>query len=504
MIGLVVAEEQRRAGELVAAALVRSVGPHTVVQGSEGESITVSIGDVDIGRAARSKRVHFGALPADLRRRLGAEDVAPLDPAGYRAPPAATYSSSESGYAVQYGSRARVLGGQEWRRPFARYDFADEWNNLGYGAIASGAPEWDIGEPVLVAEQVELAAITDASGRRRASYAALLQTDDEAVLWFNRPVGPIDSFEWRLVESFLSSFAAAELPIVPVIGEIPAGFDTLVSARLDCDEDIESAREIWDAYDGMGTPLSLAIHTRLLESGVVPPLLLEASRRSGVVLAHSATHAANWGGSREGAQREANLSADAIEQATGSRPSYAVSPFHQTPPYAIDGLVDAGFAGCIGGSISGDPAFNMARSGRPAGALAGFVGLSGQCMLHGDCLLEGDAIRHYRQAFDLAFESGTAFFYLDHPFSSRYQYGWRDESQRIGAHRELLAHIGRRATRPLFLSAGDAMDFVAQRAATTVRASGDGFAIETVEGAALQVSVEFGGQRHRVSDRMVL
>jgi len=503
VIGLVVAEDQRRAGELVAAALVRSVGPHLVVPGSGGESITVSVGDVDVGRS-RSKRVHFGRLPADLRRMLGAEDLAPLDPAEYSAAPAAPYQSSESDYAVQYGSRAWLLGGETWRRPFARYDFADEWNNFGYGAIASGAPDWDIGEPVRVAEQVELAAINDASGRHRASYAALVQADDTAVLWFNRPVGPIDSFEWRLVESFLSSFGAPALPIVPVISEIPAGFDTLVSARLDCDEDIESAREIWDAYDGMGTPLSLAIHTRLLESGAVPPLLVEASQRSGAVLAHSATHAANWGGSREAAQREASLSAEAIERATGMRPSYAVSPFHQTPPYAIEGLVDAGFAGCIGGAISGDPAFNMARSGRLAGAPAGFVGLSGQCMLHGDCLLEGDPISHYRQAFDLAFESGTAFFYLDHPFSSRYQYGWRDEAQRIGAHRELLAHIGRRATRPLFLSAGDAMDFVAQRAATTVRASGDGFEVEAVEGAGLQVGVEYGGRQHRVSGRMLL
>jgi hypothetical protein len=504
VIGLVAAEDQRRAGELVHAALVRSVGAQLVAAGSSSEAIVFTVGDVDIGRVSRSKRVHFGRLPIELRRRLGVVDAEPLDPAGYRAAPAATYHSSESGYAVQYGPRARLLGGKQWRRPLARYDFADEWNNLGYGAITAGSGTWDIGEPVLVAEQLELAAITNQQGRRCASYAALLQTDDEALLWFNRPVGPLDSFEWRLVEVFLSSFGTPDLPIVPVISEIPAGYDTLVSARLDCDEDIESAREIWRAYEEMSTPLSLAIHTRLLEGGAVPPLLREAAERPGAVLAHSATHPANWGGSREAARQEARASADAIERATGQRPTYAVSPFHQTPPYAIGGLVDAGFAGCIGGSISGDPAFNMARSGLPEGIQGGFVGLTGQCMLHGDCMLADDPIGCYREAFDLAFESSTPFVYLDHPFSSRYSYGWRGEDQRIEAHRELVAYIGQRATRPLFLSAGRVMDFVAQRAATTVRPTGDGYEVEAPHGAALQISIDFAGRQHRIDGRIEL
>lgn len=503
MIGLVVADDQRRAGELVAAALVRSVGPDLVTTGG-GQPITLSIGDVHVGRAIGTKRVHFGSLPADLARLLAAVEAPPLEPAGYRAAPAATYRDSESRYAAHYGSRVRMLGGREWRRPFARYDFTDEWNNLGYGAITGDASPWSLGQPVRVADQFELAAATDPGGLHRASYAALLQTETDALLWFNRPVGPIDSFEWRLVETFLSSFGAPVLPIVPVISELPAGCDTLISARLDCDEDIESARDLWGAYDRMGIPLSLAIHTRQLEGGAAPPLLREAAARPGVVLAHSATHPANWGGSREQARREATQSADAIERATGMRPAYAVSPFHQTPPYAIDGLIDAGFAGCIGGAISGDPAFNMARSGQPAGAVGGFVGVAGQCMLHGDCLLADDPIRRYREAFDLAFESGTPFFYLDHPFSSRYAYGWHDEAQRVGAHRDLVAHIRRRATRPLFLSTGHAMDFLARRAATRVRRKGTGYEVETSAGEALQVGVEYAGKLHPVVDRIAL
>lgn len=500
MIAVIADKRHQQAAELVTAALIRSVGSGLVSTAAAGnEPIIVTIGDIQLGRRPRSKRVHFGTLPPELRRLLDASEAGPVEDLGFRAPPAPTNNASESHFAVRYGAPALLLGGREWRRPFARYDFAEEWNNLGYGAIVDAASAWGLGEPVLVAEQSELAAITDEQGQRRSSYAALLQAGDEALLWFNRPVGPIDSFEWRLVENFLSSFGSPNLPIVPVVSEIPAGYDTLICARLDCDEDIESARTLCASYDAMHVPLSLAIHTALLEGGAVPALLLEASERPGAVLAHSATHPANWGGSRRQAEAEAGRSADAIERATGRRPKYAVSPFHQTPGYAIEGLLAAGFAGCIGGSISGDPAFTMARSGVPAGAPDGFVGVTGQCMLHGDCLLAGDPILRYRQAFELALQSASPFFYLDHPFSARYQYGWKSEGQRTEAHRHLIEHISRRARNPLFLSAGQAMDFVFQRALTTVRPKGNGYQVEAASGLDLQVSVEYGGKSHRVA-----
>ncbi len=505
MIAVIADKRHQQAGELVTAALIRSVGSGLVPTAAVGnEPIILTIGDIQLESRPRSKRVHFGGLPPELWRLLDASEARPLEGRGFRAPPTPANNASESHFAVRYGAPALLLGGRRWRRPFARYDFTDEWNNLGYGAIVDAASPWGLGEPVLVAEQFELAAITDEGGQRLSSYAALLQAGDEALLWFNRPVGPIDSFEWRLVENFLSSFGSPNLPIVPVISEIPAGYDVLVCARLDCDEDIESARALWASYDAMHVPLSLGIHTALLDGGAVPALLLEASERPGVVLAHSATHPPNWGGSGRLAEAEASRSADVLERATGRRPKYAVSPFHQTPGYAIEGLVAAGFTGCIGGSISGDPAFNMARSGVPAGAPDGFVGVTGQCMLHGDSLLTSDPILRYRQAFELALQSASPFFYLDHPFSPRYRYGWASEGQRIQAHRHLIEHVSRRAMSPLFLSAGQAMDFVLQRAATIVRVKGGGYQVEAASGLDLQVSVEYGGKRHGVARRLDL
>ena len=57
---------------------------------------------------------------------------------------------------------------------------------------------------------------------------------------------------------------------------------------------------------------------------------------------------------------------------------------------------------------------------------------------------------------------------------------------------------------PLFLSAGQAMDFVLQRAATIVRVKGGGYQVEAASGLDLQVSVEYGGKRHGVARRLDL
>ena len=71
---------------------------------------------------------------------------------------------------------------------------------------------------------------------RRWSMPALAETEQGAALWFNRPVGPVDSLEWRVVESFLGDYRPDDLPCFPYVCEIPAGYSAAVCARLDCDE----------------------------------------------------------------------------------------------------------------------------------------------------------------------------------------------------------------------------------------------------------------------------
>ena len=382
-------------------------------------------------------------------------------------------------------------------RPLQRYDFADEWNNLGFGAIRTDGSIWSISRQVQMPPQVTVADVS-LNGRTLSAYAGLWDFPMAGLLWFNRPVGPVDSQEWRLVESFIANHRHSELPCWPVLSEIPHGYSAAVTMRLDCDEDVESARDLWNAYRRMGIPFSLAVHSAILADSHHHGLPGEIVSRGGAILSHTATHAPDWGGSYEAACNEGVISSNAIASVTGHSVRYAVSPFHQTPDYARTALADAGYAGCIGGIIRNDPDFLMARAGTPPGSSEGFIGHSQQCMLHGDCMLSsGDSLAIFKQAFDQA-RAGRAFFgYLDHPFSERYQYGWASEEQRIAMHEEFIAYM-QRSGHVLFCNEDDAMDFLGQKAAVSVSSEVGGFQIDTTpdQQAKWSVAVEYAGDVH--------
>ena len=294
-----------------------------------------------------------------------------------------------------------------------------------------------------------------------SAYSALWDYPRASLLWFNREVGPIDSYEWRLVEIYISKYRFHDLPAWPILLEIPYGYDGAVTMRLDCDEDVESARALCDAYKEWQIPFSLALHATILADPKHHLLPREVIAGGGAILTHSLTHAPNWGGSQAEALREGMESAAIIDRSIDVSPRYAVSPFHQTPSYARLGLAQAGYQGCIGGIIANDPDFLMARGGRPPYSDLGFIGHTQQCMLHGDCLLEeGDPLAIYKRAFDQSFDAKTLFGYLDHPFSERYQYGWESEKDRIKVHHQFIQYIQKRSSCILFLNENDALDFL--------------------------------------------
>ncbi|MDR3213582.1 MAG: polysaccharide deacetylase family protein [Azoarcus sp.] len=408
------------------------------------------------------KLMLFGRLPPILHRRLGLRETHWPDNPGQwsRSPAAQPHASAQSAAVVHYTPQAAAFSASHWQRALERFDFADEWNNLGYSAIRADASIWALAAPIFAAPENTLANVL-LDGQNIASYAAIFNRDNAAILWFNRPVGPIDSFEWRLVERFLSAWRHDTLPCQPVLQEIPQGYDAAVTMRLDCDEDVESARMLRAVYREMNVPFSLAVHTANLDDTRHHALLKEMAQAGEAILSHTATHAPNWGGNYETALFEAKSSAQRLKTITGQPIRYAVSPFHQSPPYALAALADAGYDGCIGGIIRNDPEFLLARGGVPAGLPDGFIGHSQQCMLHGDCMLAADdPIAIFKSAFERAKETRTLFGYLDHPFSARYQYGWRDEAARIAAHRDFVAYIRRNAPDTLFLSENDALDFL--------------------------------------------
>ncbi|WP_080406054.1 polysaccharide deacetylase family protein [Burkholderia ubonensis] len=524
MIGVVFSHTSADAGSHVLAAIRRSVSTVQAAQLSRASLrsaavnivVAVDVPDpwgadlVDWLRAAPRKLVLFGRLPSALAELLGfLPDEWPVDfsvPSRSAVAPAG--ESRESSASVQYTSLADTLGGRCWSRPFERFDFADEWNNLGYGRIRHDGSIWSVAQAGHVPEHAELARV-QCEGERCFSYAALWDDAARSVLWFNRAVGPCDSFEWRVVENYLSGHRSTSLPCQPIISEIPWGYDAAITSRLDCDEEVESARPLWEAYQRMGVPFSLAVHTQNLHRADQHRILWEllVDQGQGAVLSHTATHAPNWGGSYAAALDEATRSAQTLQIVTGNPVRFAVSPFHQTPPYALQALSDAGYEGCIGGIIRNDPEFVLARGGVLAGMPADFVGHSQQCMLHGDCMLNaGDPLAVYRQAFDLAYDTRTLFGYLDHPFSPRYQYGWRDEASRIAAHEQLIGHIRRRAPNPLFLTAAGALEFLARKSMTQIVCDGDVFRIRAPESTRSPYvpTIEFRGVRTIADPREAL
>ncbi|WP_341313021.1 polysaccharide deacetylase [Paraburkholderia sp. IMGN_8] len=518
MIGILFSDASAEAGQYVLAAVQRSVSA-TQAQAISRSTLrsmapdVVFAVDVQDGwsadliawlRARPRKLVVFGRMPAALADylRYQAKDWPAGLAAASRSASAPSGEARESTAVVCYGALAQKLGGQPWHRPFERFDFTDEWNNLGFGAIRGDDSIWAVSQAAQVPAEAELAAVFVA-GERQFSYAALWDIGASSVLWFNRAVGPCDSFEWRTVEQFLSGHRPDALPCQPVLSELPWGYDAAITSRLDCDEDVESARPLWQAYQRLGVPFTLAVHTQNLSRtehhGILREVLTD--RQQGAVLSHTATHAPNWGGSYDNALAEGMQSATLLEAATGVPVRYAVSPFHQSPPYAMRGLADAGYEGCIGGIIRNDPEFLTSRGGALAGLPAGFIGHSQQCMLHGDCMLkEGDPLAIFKQAFDYAYTTNTLFGYLDHPFSERYWYGWPNEAVRIDAHEKFIEYIRSKAQKPLFMNEEVALDFLKFRSLTQVIEEGGVFRIQTPSGdaAPLALGVEFRGAHVQV------
>src|SRR5690606_34287330 len=105
---------------------------------------------------------------------------------------------------------------------------------------------------------------------------------------------------------------------------------------------------------------SLAIHTSNLDTSQHDAFLQSFHGNGGTLLSHTATHAPNWGGSYEAAYREGRESRQKIAAVIWEYVPYAVSPFHQSPQYALEALCDVGYSGCIGGIIRNDPEFLLA------------------------------------------------------------------------------------------------------------------------------------------------
>lgn len=524
MILVLAPDTARRAAHLVTAALRRSASFSQVVLASGSKvqthafDLIVAINaDADITDYIKKllagkcciKIILFGSLTQELMELLNAKkrDLPSQFLTSAYSKHALAGKYAESSAYIQYTNLASELGARSWRRPLERFDFANEWNNLGYGAVRSDYSDWAITMPVTVNDENLIAEVASCDFGGLA-YSALTNLVSSSILWFNRPNGPIDSFEWRVVENFMSNWRKSDLPCIPILNDVPHGYDCCVTMRLDCDEDIESARNLRQEYRRLEVPFSLAIHTRILRYRSQHLLVQEMASEGESILSHSATHSSNWGGSYGSAMVEASLSAEALKKLTGQSPKYAVSPFHQTPTFALQALADTGYSGCIGGIISCNPEFLLARGGELAEMPRRFIGHSQQHMLHGDCMLEdGDPLAISKRAFELANETKMLFGYLDHPFSERYSYGWTDEASRVNVHRDFILFIKNSVELPLFLSEDSALDFLQYKSAIQILDQYQSFVVCIDDSANLtthHASVEYQGETFKVISGLVL
>jgi len=414
-----------------------------------------------------AKVILLGRIPDRLQLLLNvtSEPLSPQQRALFSSKDAETNSFAESAAVVCYDkSNPLAAKAPMERRPCERFDFMAEWNNLGYGSIKADDSIWAISARVMLQDNNVIAQVL-AEEQSITVYMGLWQIEGASLLWVNRAVGPVDSQEWFILEEFVSCYQADFAICLPVLSEIPHGYDACVTMRLDCDEDINSAHQLYALYQEKSVPLSLAIHGTVLEDDSHHEFLKQYVANGDCLLSHSWSHPVNWGDSYEETLKQVQMSLDAIEGAVGKEidVKYAVSPFHQNPVISVQALADSGLGGFISGIICNDPEYLVARGGEVPFAPSGFVTHSQQCMLHGDCMLEGDdPLSIFKQSFDIARQGQALFGFLDHPFSPRYAYGWQSEDQRCEAHGEFIDYI-KASGNVLFLNEHQALGWIAMK-----------------------------------------
>jgi hypothetical protein len=170
-------------------------------------------------------------------------------------------NTTQSNFAII--SKRNQLYKHNYKRYFEYYSYEKEWNNFGYGKITNSNLLFKISSIVRLNVINELSFIQNEKKFFCGSYSGLWKNDN-CILWFNRLAGPFDSFEWRVLENFVSNLKYKDFKCIPLVLEIPYKDKAVATVRLDCDEDLASSEKLVDFYKKKRISVSLAVVTNLL------------------------------------------------------------------------------------------------------------------------------------------------------------------------------------------------------------------------------------------------
>lgn len=432
--------------EILNKAFIRSYGNvriqrqneiYCFISPSQNDEITIK----NILNEQKSKILIFGKISSDLAGLIGLKSKEynfKLDEIDY----SHERYEDKSNLVIKYNEHNLNKNNPIKDRFFYRFDFMNEWNNLGYGAITNDNSIWSIHDCLDVIDCEPLSHIYDID-EKMSVFSCVRNFDNSSILYINREVATIDGLDWSTVEDFLTSYRSEELPSLPIISDIPFGCSSVASLRLDCDQSIINSKPLVELYKKYNINISLAISTGINISQEDIDFLNHFYNNGGGVLSHTVNHHYYWGESYNIAYAEAITSKKWIEESIENltKLKYAVSPFHSNKPYSLHSLKDAGYEGFISGIIHNDPEFLMCTSGEIPFVNGKIVTHSQQCMLHGDSYHRiNNSIEIYKKSFDNHYLANKMFGYLDHPFGS-YDYGWSSEEERLSVHEEFINHI---------------------------------------------------------------
>lgn len=389
----------------------------------------------------KSKVLIFGSISESLAKLIGLEynnNSLILDDIKYDH----NKNEDKSNLFIKYNQHTLNKNNPLENRYFYRFDFTDEWNNLGYGKITTNNDIWSVSNS-LEAINAEIIADIYENNNKKSVFVSLKDFKNSSVLYINREVGLVDGLDVSIVEFFLSNYKIDELPTLPLILDLPNGYNITATPRLDCDQSIINTKPLFELYKSYEINTSLAISTGINISEIEIDYLNNFYNNGGALLSHTINHYFDWGDCYDIVFDEAEGSKKWLEEHVQNLDilEYAVSPFHTNKYYSIEALADVGYKGFISGIIHNDPEYLLGTSGQVPFTKQNIVSHSQQCMLHGDCYHRNkDSIDIYKESFKMHYKAKKNFGYLDHPFGD-YDYGWKSEEERLNVHKEFIEFI---------------------------------------------------------------